>query len=109
MASDDKLLKHLERVEGVLGAHAKRNRLLSAIAWSPEVEDDFFASGAKKLPNVECAVDREAVQSRIAELAEVEGSPVVRRRGEGGEGVTDLYRHRGTSCVLARPRATRAA
>lgn len=48
-----------------------RVRLLEAIAWPREVEEDFFAHHAGRLPSVSYTIDREAIQSRIREIQQV--------------------------------------
>ncbi len=45
-----------------------KTRVLAAIAWPKEVEARFFAGGCEALPEVEYAVDRDALNARVADL-----------------------------------------
>lgn len=60
---------------------ARRTRLLEAIAWPRDVEERFFARGARELPAVSYVVDRAGHEARIAEvsdaLAKVDGDDPV--------------------------------
>lgn len=47
---------------------ARRTRLLEAIAWPRDVEERFFARGARELPAVTYVVDRDGHEARIAEV-----------------------------------------
>lgn len=72
--SDEKVRDLLARVRQGLQGVAKRNRLLAFIAWPPEVEARFFASGGRELPRVSYSVDRDGIQARIALLNEIDRS-----------------------------------
>lgn len=63
----DALLAALRAVDHGLRREG-RLRLLEAIAWPRSVEERFFASGARALPEVEYEVDRDAMNARVAEL-----------------------------------------
>lgn len=59
----------LQRVRAVAATAAdKPTRVLEAIAWPRAVEERFFAQGARELPEVDYAVDREALDARVDEL-----------------------------------------
>lgn len=64
----------LERVSKAVAPQKKKGLLLDLIAWPREVEERFFASGAKELPEVEARVDREGLSATVADLSRVEQS-----------------------------------
>jgi len=53
----------VEEVSLALGALRNRARLLDEVAWSPAVEQAFFAAGATQLPRVDYAVDQDRLQA----------------------------------------------
>ncbi len=64
----DRVLKIvLDRVDPI----AKQMRLLNAIAWPRELEEQFFAQGKSKLPEPRYEFDRGQAEMAIAELASV--------------------------------------
>jgi uncharacterized protein (TIGR02421 family) len=58
----------LERVRDALGEHKRKGFLLDLIAWPHEVEERFFDSGGRELPEVDYGFDRDGIDSHIAEL-----------------------------------------
>lgn len=66
--ASDRSLKAIERAAPILDDIAKRTQLLDKLQWPKEVEEKFFAANARKLPEVEYAVDRDATQSAIRDL-----------------------------------------
>ncbi len=61
-------LEALRRATPLFEAVAAKTRLLDAIQWPPEVEREFFAGGARELPKVEYAIDRERARKHVIEL-----------------------------------------
>ena len=61
--------KALDGVSGVLAALTTKSNLLEEVAWSREVEEQFFATNARELPHVTYDVDRPALEAEIATLA----------------------------------------
>ncbi|HLM76052.1 MAG TPA: tyrosine/phenylalanine carboxypeptidase domain-containing protein, partial [Polyangiaceae bacterium] len=64
----DRSLKAIQRAAPVLDDIAKRTRLLDTLQWPKQVEEQFFAQGARKLPAVEYPVDRDGAQAAIRDL-----------------------------------------
>jgi uncharacterized protein (TIGR02421 family) len=64
----------LGRVAQALGEPKKKGYLLDQIAWSRQVEEDFFAAGAGHLPQVEYAIDRAGHDAHVGELAALAAS-----------------------------------
>lgn len=69
--ASDKSLKAIQRAAPVLADVAKRTNLLETLQWPKQVEEQFFAANARKLPEVEYAVDRDAAQASIRDLREL--------------------------------------
>ena len=64
----------LDRVSGVIGSLTTKSNLLEEVAWSREVEEQFFAGGASELPKVTYDVPRHALETEIATLAAAQTS-----------------------------------
>lgn len=64
----------LDRVSGVIGSLTTKSNLLEEVAWSREVEEQFFAGGASELPKVTYDVPRHALEAEIATLAAAQTS-----------------------------------
>ncbi len=64
----------LDRVSGVIGSLTTKSNLLEEVAWSREVEEQFFAGGASGLPKVTYDVPRHALEAEIATLAAAQTS-----------------------------------
>jgi uncharacterized protein (TIGR02421 family) len=69
--ASDKSLKAIQRAAPVLADVAKRTNLLENLQWPKQVEEQFFAASARKLPEVEYAVDRDAAQASIRDLRDL--------------------------------------
>lgn len=71
----------VERVAKAIAAIERKANILDGIAWPRDVEERFFAAGAKKMPSVEYAIDRGVLDDQIASLraidASIEGDGVV--------------------------------
>lgn len=63
----------IQRVGAALARRAK-HRLLDEIAWPREVEEEFFASGASRLPAPEYSIDRGELDADARELERLEAS-----------------------------------
>ena len=74
MENERRVSEQLARVGRVLGERKNKGKLLEEIAWSREIEETFFASGATRLPTVEYRIDRDAVADQVAELGRIEAS-----------------------------------
>lgn len=61
-------LKAIERAVPLFEEVAHKTRLLDALNWPREVEEQFFANDGKELPAVEYAVDRERANTHVREL-----------------------------------------
>jgi uncharacterized protein (TIGR02421 family) len=57
------------RVARALADQGKKENLLEQIAWPRAVEEQFFASDAERLPEVEYAIDRRGAEARVAGLS----------------------------------------
>ena len=64
----------LGRVAQALGEPKKKGYLLDQIAWPRAVEEEFFASGAARLPRVEYPIDRAAHEAHTGDLASLAAS-----------------------------------
>ena len=64
----------LDRVSAVIGSLTTKSNLLEEVAWSREVEEQFFAGGASELPKVTYDVPRHALEAEIATLAAAQTS-----------------------------------
>ncbi|MEO5726420.1 MAG: flavohemoglobin expression-modulating QEGLA motif protein [Byssovorax sp.] len=74
MENERRVSEQLARVARVLGERKNKGKLLEEIAWSREIEEAFFASGATRLPTVEYRIDRDTVAAQVAELGRIEAS-----------------------------------
>jgi uncharacterized protein (TIGR02421 family) len=61
----------LGRVASALGHHKKKHYILEAIRWPNRVEEAFFASGAGRLPEITYEVDRDGLNTHMADLVRV--------------------------------------
>lgn len=79
----DEARAQLERVSKALTSLKSKGNLLEEIAWSRDVEEEFFAAKCKKLPQPEYQVDRDALEdesTRLEALASsIEGDEPVPR------------------------------
>ena len=67
MKADD-AKEQLSRVSAALTSLKSKGNLLDDIAWSRDVEEEFFASKCKKLPAPKYEVDRDALNDESARL-----------------------------------------
>ena len=70
----DAAREQLERVSKALTSLKSKGNLLEEIAWSRDVEEEFFADKCKKLPQPEYRVDRDALNDESARLEELASS-----------------------------------
>jgi uncharacterized protein (TIGR02421 family) len=61
----------LTRVTEALSALKSKGNLLEDIAWSREVEEEFFASGCGKLPEPKYEIDRDGLNGESTHLEEI--------------------------------------
>lgn len=71
MSSVEALKSLLSRVDQALNGK-KAAKLLAEIAWPRKVEEEFFSRGEDELPKVTYSIDKDRIESRIAELVEIE-------------------------------------
>ena len=67
----DRSLDAIRRAAPLFERVTKETRLLEAIQWPHEVEERFFAQGAKELPKPEYEIDRELATKNAIELDEL--------------------------------------
>jgi len=61
----------LERVSGALTSLKSKGNLLDDIAWSRDVEEEFFAAKGEKLPRPTYEVDRDALEDESKRLTKL--------------------------------------
>lgn len=61
--------RYITRVHEVLEPISGQMRLLEAIAWPRAAEEEFFSSGASRLPQIEATPDRDTANAAIAALS----------------------------------------
>jgi uncharacterized protein (TIGR02421 family) len=83
----DATRRALDAVSGVIGSLTTKANLLEEVAWSREVEEQFFASGASELPHVTYDVPRPALEAEISTLAAAQASL------EGDGAIPDFLRN----------------